>query len=193
MHKGKVCINCRGVHVAREPVCATGNAAVPHMLKKTSASTCAISHLQVFVWAPVATASAKKFKNLRCQSSTSLLPLQPSHDTIGHRKNGASKLSVCTLPSTLNRVLKIHGTSSVSDFFRQKTPAHPITCECGKSKCTRYARALERCVPQQKKRFLSRQHETTGHHRTVARQLSVCSSHLRRESLGSRLACDQPP
>ena len=30
--------NCRGVRVAREPVCATREAAVPHVLKKTSAS-----------------------------------------------------------------------------------------------------------------------------------------------------------
>ena len=36
---GVKCVsNCRGVHVAREPVCATGNAAVSHVLKKTSAS-----------------------------------------------------------------------------------------------------------------------------------------------------------
>ena len=30
--------NCRGVRVAREPVCATREAAVPHVLKKTSTS-----------------------------------------------------------------------------------------------------------------------------------------------------------
>ena len=67
-----------------------------------------------------------------------------------------------TIPSTLNRVLGLRWTSWVSwnsssrrnvrphllhqlrneaDFSFKLHVTHPITCECAKSKCTRYARA----------------------------------------------------
>ena len=85
------------------------------------------------------------------------------------------RLLTSTLSSTLNRVLTLHPISSISEFFfspknarphllhqrvneavflhQSARDTHSITCERGKSKCSRYAHALERCVPQQKSVF----------------------------------------
>ena len=95
---GVKCVsNCRGVYVAREPVCATGNAAVSHVLKKTSHQLRDITAPRVHV-VKLATTSAKKSKNLRRKSSSSLLRPQPLHDTICHHKNDDTS-TVCMFRS----------------------------------------------------------------------------------------------
>ena len=56
---------------------------------------CAISQLHVFMWPHW----RRRLWNLRRKSSSSLLPLQPSHDTTGHRKTVPLQLTSESLGS----------------------------------------------------------------------------------------------
>ena len=98
----RVCRTVEGSVWARDPVCATGKAAVPHVMKKTSAS---IARYQGSSCSCGQTGDrvCKEVQELVTQIVSSL-PLQPSHDTTGHRKNGATS-TVCVFPSLVTSLV----------------------------------------------------------------------------------------
>ena len=79
--------------MAREPVCATCEAAVPHVLKKTAASN-ERYHGSSCSCGQTGDRVCKEIQELAMQT----VLLQPLHDTIVHRKNGGTS-TVCVFRS----------------------------------------------------------------------------------------------